>query len=316
MPPHVHQHPRLTASSQSERAAAIESLRPLRPTAEPVHLLPADAPERLRAPLLGLLLTNSRAKAAELSAWLSPQHTEGEHFLNNVSAAEMWSMFTPTFPCLFTLEKHPTSAAEHDGGKWICGLQEMGRAARRQHKGSCTVYSVGSAMKFDFEARVHRVAPQCDIHTFDPTVAAHMVKRFVPSYIDAFHRVGLGRQAGALGFGRCPSCPIMPLTRLMSSLNHSSIDILKVDVEGFEFRGVLTAISRGMRIGQLLVELHPSAFGLRASGRAVDTVHRTLISLREAGLHLFSIEPVTMRDHSQVEAAFVNEDWTPAGWLR
>lgn len=149
--------------------SSFNPLQPLRSERSTLHVLPNSAPEREVAPLVQQFVSNSIAKANERNAWLSPNHSESRHFLG-VSPSEMWTMFTPTYPCMWTLQKEPSSAVQHDGGKWICGLQELGRAPRAQRKGGCVVYSIGSNNQFAFEKQVHHVAKSCDIHTFDPTV--------------------------------------------------------------------------------------------------------------------------------------------------
>ena len=74
---------------------------------------------------------NARARRDELRAWLSPPHSEAEPFLRETRAAEMWTLFPPTYPCFWTLAKAPSAAVRHDGGKWACGLPELGAEMRQ-----------------------------------------------------------------------------------------------------------------------------------------------------------------------------------------
>ena len=47
-----------------------------------------------------------------------------------------------------------------DGHKWICDSHRF--------PSDCLVYSIGFEGDFHFELDLNRVAPQCEIHTFDP----------------------------------------------------------------------------------------------------------------------------------------------------
>ena len=209
------------------------------------------------------------------------------------------------WPCLWTLDKQPSVGVRHDGGKWICGMHELG-ASLRQRPRPCVIYSFGSENKFHFEAQVGTHA-RCEVHTFDPTV----LPAYSPHY-SHFHSLGLGgarAHLSAVG-------PLWPLADILTALEHTSLELLKVDVEGAEF-DALAAIDWSAlpcRIGQLLLEVHPC----RAMGappcRGVVAVQRMFSRLERAGFRLFSLEPVTKTDYSQVEVSWVHRDWTPSGW--
>jgi hypothetical protein len=49
-----------------------------------------------------------------------------------------------------------------DGHKWVCDPHRLAT------KDDCLVYSFGSNGNFYFEQHLHSVAPNCEIHVFDP----------------------------------------------------------------------------------------------------------------------------------------------------
>lgn len=72
---------------------------------------------------------------------------------------------------------------------------------------------------------------------------------------------------------------LLPLTDILGSLRGGNVDLMKVDVEGFEHKVLLSAGEHlGSTIKRLVVELHPTR--LEALGSSVDDVVRLL---RERG---------------------------------
>ena len=316
------------AASRPRLAAGMPLTMQLQPTTHPTRLARVWADR------------NARARGDELRAWLSPPHSEAEPFLRETRAAEMWTLFPPTYPCFWTLAKAPSAAVRHDGGKWACGLPELGAEMRatahlpdqppapksganggavlQQRRRRCVAYSFGSENKFHFEAQLQLAlraagAPgACEVHTFDPTVVP-----WPSPYYSAFHPIGLGAARGRVdGVG-----PVWPLAELLVALGHDDlIDLLKIDVEGAEWEA-LAAIDWATlpaRVGQILLEIHPCAGPGRRPGRNCRRVAEVLAmwtKLEAAGYRLFSLEPVTMTDRSQVEVSWIHRQWSPAGWM-
>jgi len=71
-----------------------------------------------------LLLNNADRKIAERQAWLNSRHSEGS-FFKQQTGGNVWMMFQASLPCLWFFEKVPDATILHDGGKWLCGLQEL-----------------------------------------------------------------------------------------------------------------------------------------------------------------------------------------------
>ncbi len=120
-----------------------------------------------------------------------------------------------------------------DGGKWLC--------LPRQLKAPCLVISLGSNGQFDFEEAVLDQFP-CEVHTFDCTST--------PKTLDArhhFHRLCIGKHA--------PN--FVTLDEAVKLTGFSSLDLLKMDMEGYEF-DVVSAWDTGTQYlpKQLSFELH------------------------------------------------------------
>jgi hypothetical protein len=101
----------------------------------------------------------------------------------------------------------------------------------------CVVYSVGSNNRFDFEKSALKNTP-CEVHTFDCT---GLKERFdaVPDHERMhFHHLCLGdkHQKGSRkcrGLEKCGDT--WTLLEIQQNLKHTRIDLLKMDIEGFEW---------------------------------------------------------------------------------
>ncbi len=88
---------------------------------------------------------------------------------------------------------------------------------------------MGSANEFSFERQIRTVALGCKIHTFDQTVKeSGEGKDTYDSYHGDYGFGGKNAQGGPF--------PIKSIaTTTMKELNHTHVDYLKIDVEGFEW---------------------------------------------------------------------------------
>ena len=278
--------------------------------------------------LYSTLLKNADRKIAERRAWLSNGHSEGTQFGALANGGEMWYLFGPNLPCMWTFEKEPSCTDRHDGGKWLCGLREVHAERRQQRSESagettsnadgyhygvgrhydkqpCIVYSMGSNDDFSFEERVREEAPGCEIHTFDPTIGE--TGRGKPFY-DSYHGdYGFGGRDTAKGEGQ--AFPVKSINTIMRELDHIHVDYLKIDVEGYEWEFFDAVDWSVTKVGQLLVEVHPFAkYGVDA--KKLDAI---FTKLEMAGFRLISLEPVTYTNFGQVEHVFIHKDWRPDG---
>jgi len=275
--------------------------------------------------LMETLFANANRKITERRAWLSSEHSEGHQF-GELRGAQMWYMFTPVLPCFWTFEKEPSCTELHDGGKWLCGLKELHEIRRKNHEKDfygvnkhhyqdkpCVVYSIGSNNEFSFEEQVRFVAPGCEIHTFDPTVKeTGEGKLLYDHYHDTYGLGGKDSDAGKF--------PVRSIESIMKELHHNHIDYLKVDVEGYEWDFLHQVDWKSVRVGQLLIEVHPpvegggNKFQLK-NGMNAHELDIIFHKLEEAGFYLISLEPVTYSNFGQVELVFMHKDWRPEGML-
>jgi len=169
-----------------------------------------------------------------------------------------------------------------DGGKWICD-------PHRLLLDGCTVYSIGSNDDFSFEEAIHHFNPQCEIHTFDPTLTSAPVHK--PAYVH-FHPWGLGSLDSADNSG-------LTLSTIMRRLGHNNITVLKVDCEGCEFDSFKThsfTVQRGA-IQQILVEVHWIGDPLRT--------HAFFKFLTSRGYGIFNKEANLISNGNTIEYALV-----------
>ena len=136
-----------------------------------------------------------------------------------------------------------------NGGKWVCDAAVLGAG--------CNVYSLGSDGDTSFEAGVGAAAPGCTIHTLDCTIPADRVPRAetLPPRTH-FHPI-------CLGSDDAPDAQFRSLRSIMREFGHANVDLLKVDIEGFEYRVVealmRTFLEEGTAVSlpwQLLMEQH------------------------------------------------------------
>jgi len=145
-----------------------------------------------------------------------------------------------------------------DESKIACGVTAV--------EAPCVVYSIGGNNKWAFEKDLLQKTP-CEIHTFDCT---GLRERFHKPDNDRlhFHHVCLGT-ANAPAPKTPPTSPsgiggeFWTLEKMQKTLNHTQIDLFKMDIEGYEFPlfnswPILTDIKSPSTVlpMQVLVEVH------------------------------------------------------------
>ncbi|KAF5336145.1 hypothetical protein D9611_006196 [Ephemerocybe angulata] len=163
----------------------------------------------------------------------------------------VWDFFPAAFNCPHELER---LGALGDGGKWVCGL------SRVRNKPDCVVYSFGINNESSFESEILQGTKHCEIWGYDfsvksfgPEIPANMAQR------THFSAYGLG---GEDKNGPHDNPPMFTLKSLMKHNDHKHIDILKIDIEGWEFDTLTTLIKpyvdsgEPLPFGQLQLEVH------------------------------------------------------------
>ncbi|KAL0577412.1 hypothetical protein V5O48_004577 [Marasmius crinis-equi] len=166
-------------------------------------------------------------------------------------AYTVWDFFPAAYNCPHDIQR---LGALGDGGKWVCGI------TRVQSKPDCVVYSFGINYESSFEAEILAKSDHCQIWGYD-----YSVKSFGPqipsheAYRTHFSPYKLGGSDVAAA-GDEP--PMFTLSTLMKQNGHTHIDILKVDIESWEFDLLTTLIKSYMNaglplpFGQLQLEIH------------------------------------------------------------
>jgi hypothetical protein len=184
-----------------------------------------------------------------------------------------------------------------DGGKWVCAPAALLRAEGPR----CLVYSFGSRLSFEFEDAVHALAPQCEIHVFDPTpslaVTMQRTPEVVPRHV-TFHSLGLCGPGAVLEI-QGQRVEARTLDAIMAELGHTDrpIALLKMDIDSSENAPGLvptradapTSVWHAGRVGQLLVEVHPIEL-LGSDPVGLIPYRRFMAAVAATGLRLFHTE--------------------------
>jgi len=162
-----------------------------------------------------------------------------------------WDFFPPAFNCPHEVER---LGALGDGGKWVCGISRLAT------KENCVIYSFGINYESSFESALLSRTHGCQVWGYD-----FSVKSFGPeiprtqAYRTHFYPYGL---AGWDAHEKEHETKFYTLQSLMAVNNHTFIDILKIDIEGWEFDALDAIVreykSRGQPLpfGQLQLEVH------------------------------------------------------------
>jgi hypothetical protein len=157
--------------------------------------------------------TIEQASAPSLS-----QHAHARFFPFDDNMASCESMVCVGGPC------------KGDQSKFVCGLNEL-----RKEK-TCVVCSIGGNNQWNFETDMLKKTP-CEIHTFDCTGPKSRFQKPDNEHLH-FHHVCLGTEnedAKANGVERAKCGATWTLLEMQQRLGRTRIDLLKADIEGFEW---------------------------------------------------------------------------------
>ncbi|KAF2149200.1 hypothetical protein K461DRAFT_323733 [Myriangium duriaei CBS 260.36] len=216
--------------------------------------------------------------------WLMSQYTTKEHTLFPCKDPAMygkmpfsvWDFLPAAFNC-----PHSTRRIGRlgDGGKWICGaetlaklpatrpgplrkdlhLRTSGKSPVARVQAGCVIYSFGVRDESSFEVEMLKKFQNCQVWGYDFSVDGFGPQMDpAESYERAhFAKIGIG---GTTDLTRSP--PFVSVQDLMANNGHDHIDILKIDIEGYEFQTFTSLlnyyISRGEQVpvAQIVVEVH------------------------------------------------------------
>ncbi|CAI5462623.1 unnamed protein product [Closterium sp. Yama58-4] len=190
----------------------------------------------------------------------------------------------PTYPC----PANERIGQWGDGGKWTCLLPG---AIQKDP----VVYSIGSRGRYSFEDSIHkflRVQP----HTFDPFLTPETAASMQNLSSLHFHPIGLSANSSLQNYHKkFPEMQFLTLGGIMDMLNHSYVDVFKIDCEGCE-EAVITEIGEAngytasqlsvhggtLPFGQILVEFHQM--------HHPQVILPLIYTLERLGYRMFSIE--------------------------
>lgn len=194
-------------------------------------------------------------------------------------AYTVWDFFPASYNCPHEIQR---IGALGDGGKWVCGL------SRLEHAPTCTIYSIGINYESSFEAGVLGRTGGCEIFGYDFSVSC-----FGPQIPRSMrHRTHFWPYAlgGEERHGPTDEPKMYTLDALMRMNGHTHIDILKIDIEGWEFDTLsaliesYTTTARPLPFGQLQLEVH-------VWGKRFEEFLGWWERLEAAGLRPFWTEP-------------------------
>ncbi len=171
------------------------------------------------------------------------------------------------------------------------------------------VYSVGVGSNIDFDlALIDEIG--LDVHAFDPTPRSieWVKKQSLPEKFK-FLPLGLGSSDGEMEFfppsressthfspvdrysdknAQTVKAPVRTLKSICKELNHTVIDLLKMDIEGAEYEVIDTLQQQDIAVNQILIEFHHMYKGISLK----DTL-KAIDKLRELNFELFNISQRT-----------------------
>jgi len=172
-------------------------------------------------------------------------------------------------------------------------------------------FGIGEDASFDL-GLIERYG--CRVHAFDPTPkSVEWVRHHLTHPLIVFHPIGVAAHDGTadfvspskvthVSFSRATDTTrrdretvrlhVRSLRSIMRDLGHDRIDLLKMDIEGFEYEVIDALLTTDVRPGQIAVEFHHGMYGYsaEATNQAVD-------ALRGAGYGLFHVSD-TGREYS------------------
>jgi FkbM family methyltransferase len=164
-------------------------------------------------------------------------------------------------------------------------------------------YTVGVGEDISFDLELVRKYG-CNVFAFDPTpIAVEFMERAVLPERLVFVPVGLGPSDGRASFFTaqiegCRSfsqvvdpkegmasqiaCEVLTLKSIKHRLQHESVDLVKMDIEGFEYDVIDEMMSSGTKPKCLLVEFHHQVYGI-----SPERTRKSVASLLANGYSIF-----------------------------
>ena len=210
------------------------------------------------------------------------------------------------YPCIAGMQ--PIGAdTDLDGHKFTCGIQNI--------VGAPIVYSFGSFGVQGFEGELLKVRPDAKIFIYEIMGEERLPPKEKRDPRITYIPIGLGGVKDE-HFEIPQGSEVQSMRDLMKMNGHTYIDILKMDVEGFEFPWIKAEGDLILpNVGQFLVEVHirrdnsmkfKMLHSMGLTRMKDDSVHFVEIA-EKSGLRLFMKEPNVLNSYRCSELAFVQK---------
>jgi len=210
--------------------------------------------------------------------WCPSKGSNGEAFVQSLYADKATELST-------TCANIKRVGGAGDGGKLLCVDDIRGN--------DCIVYSLGSRLDFSFEIDIVKRFG-CRVHTFDCTVGTPRASQ-IPAGV-SFHPWCVGDKdetkaiSSDLGH-QGESGQYYTLTTIRNKLGHSTIDLLKMDIERHEF-AVVATLKDDNAPSQIAFETHlHNAYGMWGRPVSEDEWTAMWTTLSGLGYGIFAHEP-------------------------
>jgi hypothetical protein len=214
-----------------------EIVPPHPPKAVATQWVVNDSPYRIcsQNPYRGAINEPFDVVASRVDAWLSnisaAMERANDSWMFDINSKHLrFFPFEEMASCKKTSVSCIGGQCRDDESKIICGVDEL-------KEDGCVIYSIGGDNRWAFEKDALRKTP-CEIHTFDCTGS---ISRFRKPTHDRlhFHHVCLGAKSAAAPKecgGKDTICgEVWTLLETQRNLKHSRVDLLKMDIEGYEW---------------------------------------------------------------------------------
>lgn len=216
------------------------------------------------------------------------------------------------FPCIYGVYPIGGDGEEiiSDDHKFACGIKAI--------SGPPIVYSFGSHLQFDFELSVLKLRPDAIIFAFEINKAFIPASKPHPSI--TVLPLGLGGYSDKF---TVPNAEVMSMRKIMKKLGHTHVDLLKMDVEGYEIPFVHFESDILHYVGQFLVEYHDlntfqlffpfEAISKLTQASSTFTYVHFMEIIEKGGLRLFYQEKNINKQHVPgiciVETSLIQKEW-------
>ncbi|MGH6769282.1 MAG: FkbM family methyltransferase [Xanthobacteraceae bacterium] len=183
-------------------------------------------------------------------------------------------------------------------------------------------FGIGEDVSFDL-GLIDRYG--CQVHAFDPTERSiAWAKANVDHLLWKLHPIGIAASDGEAEFTspaneahvsffragnaaargqQSVNLTVRSLPSIMRDLSHERIDLLKMDIEGFEYEVIRAMLKTDIRPAQIAVEFHHRMYGYPSAA-----TNDAVIALRQYGYLLFHVSD-TGREYSFCTLTSLSKYW-------